>query len=274
MREIYKSLWPGAVIMSIRKLPFLPYLETHLSDACNLNCKGCSHFSPLCRNASFPDKASLLADLKQLTQLFGGIGHLRLLGGEPLLNPELITILGEIRDALPTTRLTLVTNGLLLKQWGFPLMQKLKETNTALCITGYPINQKIGLRAVAAYRANGNLAMLTPNTAYFRLFIRDFGKNGWENCELRHCILLREGHLYRCSISAMIFAYNRAFNQTYPEEVGVNLDSVPDGHAVLALLNRPGKMCRYCSDCGILRKWEHSQIHTPEEWRADMTREE
>ncbi len=259
--------------MSEKDRPFLTYIELHLFDGCNLNCKGCSHFSPLCNHLPAPDSAGILRDIQRLTKLFSGVGHLRLLGGEPLLNPELLTLLTGIRALLPKTKLTLVTNGLLVEQWGTPLSEKLRQLHIILCITGYPCNQEIGARVVESYRAQGNLAVLTPRTDYFRLFLRERGESGAEGCELRHCILLREGKLYRCSIAAMIFAYNQAFGCAYPEEQGVDLYGAANGREVFARLRQPGAMCRYCSDSGTLRKWAAGGIHTAEEWRADHNKE-
>ena len=43
----------------------LPVLEVHLTDHCNLNCKGCSHFSNI-SDEFFLDKNDFERDLKEL----------------------------------------------------------------------------------------------------------------------------------------------------------------------------------------------------------------
>lgn len=65
--------------------PVIPYLETHIMDSCNLNCKGCTHFPNLFDKHSKVLFKQLENDIKQVAQK----SHvLRLLGGEPLLNIE------------------------------------------------------------------------------------------------------------------------------------------------------------------------------------------
>lgn len=65
----------------------MPHIELHISDKCNLNCRGCTHFSPL-----FDDVGAVLenkmADIKQLKKIFSDILRIDVLGGEPLLNPQ------------------------------------------------------------------------------------------------------------------------------------------------------------------------------------------
>ena len=46
-------------------LPELMQIEFHLADHCNLNCKGCSHFSNLVPAPVFADKEQFICDLKQ-----------------------------------------------------------------------------------------------------------------------------------------------------------------------------------------------------------------
>jgi molybdenum cofactor biosynthesis enzyme MoaA len=47
----------------------LPYLEFHLTDHCNLNCKGCSHFCSIA-NENYLSMESFLKDMKRLSEIF------------------------------------------------------------------------------------------------------------------------------------------------------------------------------------------------------------
>ena len=63
------------------------YIEHHIVDHCNLNCAGCSHFSPLAR-PWIEDFETFKLDFKQLYNITKGDIHtIRLMGGEPLLHP-------------------------------------------------------------------------------------------------------------------------------------------------------------------------------------------
>lgn len=47
----------------------MPHIELHISDKCNLNCRGCTHFSPLYNEigAVFEEK---IDDIKKIKRLF------------------------------------------------------------------------------------------------------------------------------------------------------------------------------------------------------------
>lgn len=93
----------------------LPYLEFHLTDHCNLNCKGCAHYSPMASD-HYADLYQLEKDLQRLAQLFRNIRLIRLMGGEPLLHPDVDRFIRTTRSAFPKSRIGIVTNGILLPQ--------------------------------------------------------------------------------------------------------------------------------------------------------------
>jgi hypothetical protein len=58
-------------------------------DHCNLNCKGCTAFSPVAEE-KFMDVNMFERDCERLAELTGGkIELIDLLGGEPLLHPKI-----------------------------------------------------------------------------------------------------------------------------------------------------------------------------------------
>ena len=60
---------------------------------CNLNCKGCGHFSPLSKE-NFISLESLRNDCKRLSELSNGkVERIDIMGGEPLLHSDIIEIL-------------------------------------------------------------------------------------------------------------------------------------------------------------------------------------
>lgn len=73
-------------------------LEVHLAEHCNLNCCGCNHFSPLA-DPAFIDIPDFKNDMERLGNLFSHkCEWIHLMSGEPLLNPEIITLMKITRD--------------------------------------------------------------------------------------------------------------------------------------------------------------------------------
>ena len=60
----------AGIKIKFKRKPELEYLETHLVDHCNLNCKACTHFCPLVKNKYFHNIDNFKKDIKVLSQKF------------------------------------------------------------------------------------------------------------------------------------------------------------------------------------------------------------
>ena len=54
----------------------IPYFETHITEACNLNCRGCSHFSVLAKPkhkdlGEFEKEMKRMAEIEELLEYTG-----------------------------------------------------------------------------------------------------------------------------------------------------------------------------------------------------------
>lgn len=87
-------------------------IEVNVSLHCNLSCRGCTHLSPLFDTLNLT-RAELEKDLKLLRPILRA-EYLTLLGGEPLLNPDLVGIISTIKNSGITEHVKIYTNGLLL----------------------------------------------------------------------------------------------------------------------------------------------------------------
>ncbi len=74
-----------------------------------------------------------MKDLTRLAELFEGIEQMYLLGGEPLLHPEVEAFVREARRIFPATRLSLMTNGILVTRMPESFWETLHATETRLC---------------------------------------------------------------------------------------------------------------------------------------------
>ncbi len=129
--------------------------EVNIADHCNLNCQCCNHFSPLADQV-FLDIDIFTRDLKRIRELTNGeVGKIWLIGGEPLLHPQLTDFLYVSRSLFPKTHITLNTNGILLLKKDERFWQALRDTQIEITLTKYPIqidyqkiDQKINLEKV------------------------------------------------------------------------------------------------------------------------------
>lgn len=93
-------------------------LEYHLVDSCNLNCAGCSHYSSLVDKHTYQTVEEIINDFTLLKDKVGNnLRNLRLLGGEPLMHPQICECLKTIRELFPNTNLRPLQR--LLRAWGF-----------------------------------------------------------------------------------------------------------------------------------------------------------
>ncbi len=117
--------------------PELAYLELHLTDHCNLNCKGCSHFCPLAP-PQYADLSGYKSDMHRISQLFRNIRTIRLMGGEPLLHPDPASFVRATRAVFPQARIRFVTNGILLPKASQAFWDACRDTGATIDMTVYP----------------------------------------------------------------------------------------------------------------------------------------
>jgi hypothetical protein len=86
--------------------------EYNLTDHCNLRCAACNHASPHLP-AKFASPDEFERDLRALAAVLE-VSEFKLVGGEPLLHPQLVELAGIAREVALGRSLSLFTNGLLL----------------------------------------------------------------------------------------------------------------------------------------------------------------
>lgn len=97
-----------------RRRLLIDALEISAAARCNLSCVGCSRSSPEAAPA-FADPEEVFRDLRDLSS--AAVSKvIRVNGGEPLLHPRLEDLLRAIRRSGISRRITVLTNGTLLKR--------------------------------------------------------------------------------------------------------------------------------------------------------------
>ena len=93
----------------------LPFLETMITQVCNLSCQGCTNYSDL-KHTGYVLWEQGRSWLEPWTDLLD-IPDFGIMGGEPLINPEVEYWLTGTRELLPNAQLRFTTNGMLLHKW-------------------------------------------------------------------------------------------------------------------------------------------------------------
>jgi hypothetical protein len=242
----------------------LPYLETHLVDHCNLNCKGCSHFSPLSVE-SFVKFSIFEKDFLRLRELFDNIKEIRLMGGEPLLHPELLKFLECTRLIFPNSKICLVTNGIILNSQMESFWENCSQNNILIQITRYPI--KLDIASILRKAEKFHLQIeVSDMIKIFGKFMNSFGNSdpiiSYSKCSsLSKCPNLRDGKIYVCWFAPLVQIYNNYFGKNIPisESDFINIHEKINGSDIKKFLNHPTSLCRWCLYDRPIFKWQVSK---------------
>lgn len=233
--------------------------EVSLAEHCNLNCQSCNHFSPLAEK-KFLDVSEYEMELRRLTELFGKkIGRVMLVGGEPLLHPRLEDIMDISRQYLPDAPIYFITNGLLFPKMKESFWRKCRKNVINIKVTQYPV--KFDYAYWECYAKNQGIDISNENperikTTYRLPLHREGQFNPYVNyakCyHANQCVVLREGRLYTCPISAWIDMLNRYYGESFPQMEANSIDiyETEDSREIEWLLKQPVPMCEYCDIAG------------------------
>ena len=136
---------------------YYPHLEIQIAEHCNLNCASCTHFSPLAEQ-SYIDADSFSNQLKKANSIFNGhCKSLKIMGGEPLLHPSIDQLLYLARQAMPETKITVQTNGILLSKMPSEFWIACNKNEILIRVTRYPVKLDIPAIEALAELYNTNL---------------------------------------------------------------------------------------------------------------------
>lgn len=251
-----------ALIYPYRELaPELMQIEFHLADHCNLNCKGCTHFSNLVPGPVFSDPVCFQKDIAQLSKLFSHIHNFYLLGGEPLLNPDVTFYIHTIRKAFPYTQIMIVTNGLLLLSMKEELISSIHKNNVHLSISDYNcLDHKKILAFIKMHQLSADLRI---EKDLFSKFLNPKGDSDagqiFEQCPRKNCTFLGRGRIAACCLPFVAPYFNHYFGESIPELESIDLyEPDLDGWEVQQRLITPMNTCSYCT-LDVPYVWEISK---------------
>lgn len=217
--------------------PILPFVETMITQVCNLSCRGCTNYSDL-THAGIVTWEQGCEDLTRWLTILD-IPDFGIIGGEPLINPQVRKWIQGSRDLMPTSQIRFTTNGLLLDKH-FDIVDLLSDIgNSVLKITVHledsnleqTINRifnRYKFKPVTEYGINRWACesfkfQINRPTKFVKSYKGTYEtmlpynsnpEDAFSNCCQQTCPLLYQGNIHKCSTSALLQQILTRFNHT------------------------------------------------------------
>lgn len=255
--------------------PALGFMEALVTNYCNLNCKSCSHFSNIVTDKKLLSVDEFETYLIQLKKKVRKIATFQLLGGEPLLHPQLDQFVALTRKYFPGTHIDVVTNGLLILKIPQELIEAMVLSNATFFISQYyPTRKKLAEIVSFLEEKRINYYISRPLT-HFETVLTFEEKNGEKAFSRRFksdciCHAIENGRVYPCITIERLYAVQDFFNIHIEEEELRNssLDLMSDdvdGWDMIKFFNAPVPLCRFCCPERQEKLWETGQPRI-EDW--------
>jgi MoaA/NifB/PqqE/SkfB family radical SAM enzyme len=227
-------------------------IEYHVTNHCNLNCKGCAHFSPIAK-PWFADINSFEKDLKQLSSKVE-IKQLRLFGGEPLLNDNINDFFVMARNILSSSKISVLSNGILAHNKLKNIIPSMKDNDIVMELTKYPID--VDYKKIKQILNAFNIKVEFENeygvvkTLRHHVLSHEKKKDNY-NCMMvdGESVQLKDGKLYICPIQAYIDIFNEKFNDNFvinKEDFLDIYDENVTGKTIKGFYYKKNGFCDYC----------------------------
>lgn len=241
----------------------LSYFEFHLTEHCNMNCKGCGHFSCLAE-PEFTDLEQNIKDMQRLSELVD-FEIVKLLGGEPLLHPQVNEFMKVARKFFPKSIIAMTTNAILLPAMKQDFWDTVVENNIRIHVSLYkPMFEKKQqiIDLLNDHNINGEIREVQN---FFKRI--DFTGSqdyleSFKNCKYKDCRFLESGRIATCCLPFMV----RHANKNFFLKMDENDEGIIDIHDpkltsedLVKRLDKPLKICKYCTIPERFFEWDFTK---------------
>lgn len=247
-------------------------IEINIADHCNLACESCAHFSPITKKGFFSTE-KLQRNLAILTKSMR-IEYAELLGGEPLLHPNIMELVDIVLASGITDRVKIVTNGVLLHKMPPSFWENIHEVS----VSEYPEHRLEGERlehCIEMAQSHGVRLEILHHTHFRRIYSekgtedRQLVKRIYDSCQIAHtwnCYTLWEDYFFKCPQTVFIQ------NHLDPDSEivdGVKVSNDPGFHQELVAYLRSTQPLDFCKNClgSVGKLFPHREIRKRDLWR-------
>lgn len=246
--------------------------EMEVMSRCNLSCASCFHHASVAQPYSMdPEEA---AKITTILALVYKASFVKLLGGEPLLNPWLADIAKVIRASGVTKQIVVATNGVLLHRMK-PAFWQAVDTVDVSMYPGFELTAD-ELKNLTETAAFYDTELLVYRYKYFRTAYALKGtcddglvRRIYSTCKMAHvwrCHTLADEVFYKCPPAA--YLRRRIPELDMPVLDGVKIvrsREFRNEFDTYIVSKQPLAACRYC--LGTVGKKIHHRQCTEGEWR-------
>jgi organic radical activating enzyme len=273
----------------LKALPVLPFLETMITQVCNLSCHGCTNFSDLKHTGYVTwnqGQSWLQSWVSRIEILDFGI-----MGGEPMINPEWQQWVAGVRELMPDAQIRFTTNGLLLHRCPdilnffehignvvFKISVHVQDDELENTIKNFQTSrpwEEVEEHGIKRWRTKNNLRFQLNRPDWFYKTFRGTYQDmlpydsdpiqAFDACVQQTCPLLHNGHIYKCSTSALTAEILKRHKNTHWDQWHQYLDTgiYPDCSELQlqAFLNNFGRHNAICGQCPTAAHTESKLNH-------------
>ena len=253
---------------------YVAVINTNIIDACNLNCKGCTHFASLFKQNEIYPFENFRRDVRRFSEVADVISF-ALLGGEPLLLKNLDKYIRITRKYFPKTNLRVLTNGLLIPKMSQAVIEALVETKAVVSVSVYPPTLKMIDKIKTVLDSNKIFCDICSPIQQFGVFLTLHGDNKPEQAR-KYCAgndicrFMRDGKIYKCPPDALNYRLTERFGlKNLPPATGVDLYA-SNFSSLIQMLDGNVEMCHWCSEQPTRWiPWQTASKPKLEDWLAD-----
>lgn len=222
-------------------------LQIPVAKHCNLNCNRCYHFSNLACEEFYPF-FEYKKDLVSFQKLNINVGEIRFLGGEPLLNKQILDYIEFARQLYPYSVFKIITNGLLVKTISELDWKRLVELNVTVSVSVYPpMSSKLESLETYLKTVNVKHEIFRMGNHFEKVLLSKPNLNEKKTAdECGKCIVIYRGNIGRCAAGMFINDFNSYFKMNYPENNFEHIGNFTSSFDLIRYLDQTVPLCRWC----------------------------
>ena len=239
----------------------IPYVETHITDHCNLNCAYCGHYAYLVDKEVFVDLNQFVSDLEVLFKKVY-FKKIRIMGGEPLLHPQVSEFLAVTRKIYRYSDIHIVTNGILLPTMDEKFWDTVRTNNIKIDLSKYPI---LGNKFSELLDLIDDKRAMLGNITLSKRFYDKLNLNGnsdkekaFNACFSKVALNLWNQRLYTCQACYRDY-YNKKYNTNIILPASVDIYKATPKE-IYNIFNKPNDGCKYCKIISDEYEWHKYEI--------------